>query len=105
MKAKIARKRKGRPHHSPIQGGRPKTDAPLQDLPERARNRSWQPGRKGQGGEGFSQGYGGSEGSGTGASGPDRQNSRQNSRENRRQNSRQNSRENRRQNSRKHNGR
>ena len=32
---------------------------------------SWLPGRKGQGGEGLSDGYGGSSGDGTGASGPD----------------------------------
>lgn len=34
-------------------------------------NRSWQPGRIGQGGEGLSEGYGGSDGPGTGASGPE----------------------------------
>ena len=33
---------------------------------------SWAPGRKGQGGEGFSKGYGGSKGVGTDASGPDK---------------------------------
>jgi hypothetical protein len=37
----------------------------------KARNRSWLPGRKGQGGEGLSKGYGGSAGAGTGASGPE----------------------------------
>jgi hypothetical protein len=37
----------------------------------KARNRSWLPGRKGQGGEGLSKGYGGSAGDGTGASGPE----------------------------------
>ena len=36
-----------------------------------ARKMSWLPGRKGQGGEGFSEGYGGSAGDGTGASGPE----------------------------------
>lgn len=36
-----------------------------------APNRSWQPGRIGQGGEGLSKGYGGSQGPGTGASGPE----------------------------------
>ena len=36
-----------------------------------ARNRSWDPGRKGQGGEGLSDGYGGSGGDGTGPSGPE----------------------------------
>ena len=34
-------------------------------------DKSWLPGRKGQGGEGFSEGYGGSTGDGTGASGPE----------------------------------
>ena len=36
-----------------------------------ARKMSWLAGRKGQGGEGFSDGYGGSAGDGTGASGPE----------------------------------
>lgn len=36
-----------------------------------ARKMSWFPGRKGQGGEGLSDGYGGSAGDGTGASGPE----------------------------------
>ena len=36
-----------------------------------AKDKSWVPGRKGQGGEGFSEGYGGSAGDGTGASGPE----------------------------------
>ena len=36
-----------------------------------AKNKSWVPGRKGQGGEGLSEGYGGSAGDGTGASGPE----------------------------------
>jgi hypothetical protein len=35
-------------------------------------NKSWSPGDKGQGREGYSKGYGGSAGKGTGASGPDR---------------------------------
>ena len=35
------------------------------------RKASWLPGRKGQGGEGLSDGYGGSAGDGTGASGPE----------------------------------
>jgi hypothetical protein len=34
-------------------------------------DKSWVPGRKGQGGEGLSEGYGGSGGDGTGASGPE----------------------------------
>jgi hypothetical protein len=67
----MARKVKGRPHRPPIQGGRPRKDAPPEDLPEIPRNRSWHPSRKGQGGEGFSEGYGGSGGAGTGPSGPD----------------------------------
>jgi hypothetical protein len=37
----------------------------------KAPNKSWMPGRKGQGGEGLSKGYGGSAGEGTGASGPE----------------------------------
>ncbi len=36
-----------------------------------APNKSWEPGRKGQGGEGLSKGYGGSVGKGTGPSGPE----------------------------------
>jgi hypothetical protein len=58
-----------KPHHPYPQGGRRKRDAPR--LPP-ARNRSWDPGDKGQGAEGLSKGYGGSAGSGTGPSGPDR---------------------------------
>ena len=48
-------------------------EAPVRSKPvkSKARNRSWLSGRKGQGGEGFSEGYGGSAGDGTGASGPD----------------------------------
>jgi len=38
---------------------------------EDARGKSRVPGRKGQGGEGLSDGYGGSAGEGTGASGPE----------------------------------
>ena len=41
-----------------------------------ARNRSWDHGDKGQGREGLSKGYGGSEGEGTGPSGPDHQKKR-----------------------------
>lgn len=37
-----------------------------------APDKSWAPGRTGQGGEGYSKGYGGSKGRGTGASGPDK---------------------------------
>jgi hypothetical protein len=36
----------------------------------KSKNKSWMPGRRGQGGEGLSDGYGGSAGNGTGASGP-----------------------------------
>jgi hypothetical protein len=36
------------------------------------RGMSWMPGRKGQGGEGLSEGYGGSDGAGEGASGPEK---------------------------------
>ncbi len=42
-------------------------EEPMPDTPP---DRSWLPGRKGQGGEGLSDGYGGSRGYGTGASGP-----------------------------------
>jgi hypothetical protein len=75
----MARRRTGRTHYPPQQGGKPKPkkDAPPEKLPARAPNRSWQPGRKGQGGEGFSQGYGGSGGFGTGPSGPDQRKGRQ----------------------------
>ena len=48
---------------------RPRKRPPEQPHP--AKNTSWQPGHKGQGSEGFSKGYGGSEGGGTGASGPE----------------------------------
>ncbi|MEI9899712.1 MAG: hypothetical protein WDN31_05680 [Hyphomicrobium sp.] len=37
----------------------------------RSAEKSWLPGQLGQGAEGLSKGYGGSEGEGTGASGPD----------------------------------
>ena len=42
---------------------------------DRSEGRSWSPGDKGQGREGYSKGYGGSGGKGTGASGPDRKKS------------------------------
>jgi hypothetical protein len=61
-----------RPHHTYRQGGKPKQDATARPLPKPARNKSWVPGRKGQGGEGLSKGYGGSAGKGTGPSGPER---------------------------------
>jgi hypothetical protein len=68
----MKRKQKGQPHHPYPQGGRPKKDAEGEAVSDRTRNdKSWLPGRKGQGGEGLSKGYGGSEGEGTGASGPE----------------------------------
>jgi hypothetical protein len=68
----MTRKQAGRPHHPYPQGGRPKKDSDPRPAPEPAPNdKSWLPGRKGQGGEGLSKGYGGSEGDGTGASGPE----------------------------------
>jgi hypothetical protein len=39
----------------------------------KSKNKSWMPGRKGQGGEGLSHGHGGSAGDGKGASGPEKQ--------------------------------
>jgi hypothetical protein len=39
--------------------------------PTQADDTSWAPGRKGQGGEGYSKGYGGSRGAGTGSAGPE----------------------------------
>jgi hypothetical protein len=68
----MARKPAARPHHRYRQGGRPKKDHAPSRAPRPAPNKSWAPGRKGQGGEGFSKGYGGSRGRGTGPSGPDR---------------------------------
>ncbi len=44
--------------------------AQRKDVPP-THNKSWRPGQKGQGGEGMSEGYGGSAGPGTGPSGPD----------------------------------
>ena len=45
--------------------------APAAEQPKPTRNRAWVPGHKGQGSEGFSKGYGGSAGDGTGPSGPE----------------------------------
>ena len=46
-----------RVHHSYRKGGRPKSDEPpTRDAKAPAPNKSWEPGRKGQGGEGFSEG-------------------------------------------------
>jgi len=68
----MKRNREAKPHHPYPQGGRPKRDAETETVPDKARNdKSWVPGRKGQGGEGLSKGYGGSEGEGTGKSGPE----------------------------------
>jgi hypothetical protein len=68
----MKRKQGAKAHHPYTQGGRPKQDAPTEPVPKPARNdKSWLPGRKGQGGEGLSEGYGGSAGDGTGASGPE----------------------------------
>ncbi len=68
----MERKSGARSHHPYPQGGRPKRDAPKEAAHETARNdKSWIRGRKGQGGEGLSKGYGGSGGDGTGASGPE----------------------------------
>jgi hypothetical protein len=61
-----------REHHSYRRGGQPKSDKSSKgpaDAP--ASNKSWEPGSKGQGGEGLSEGYGGSGGDGTGPSGPE----------------------------------
>jgi hypothetical protein len=68
----MSRKSIAKEHHPYPQGGRPKKDAAAVPVPEPARNnKSWLPGRKGQGGEGLSEGYGGSGGDGTGAAGPE----------------------------------
>ena len=62
---------KNRIHHSPRAGGEAKKDRPAVEPPTKpARNRSWTPGQKGQGGEGHSKGYGGGH-QGTGPSGPE----------------------------------
>lgn len=63
--------RSGRPHFPKRQGGKAIPNAPLLPLPGPAKNRSWQPDQPGQGGEGLSEGYGGSAGVGTGPSGPE----------------------------------
>lgn len=59
--------------HNPYpQGGEPSDNRHNEsdELPPSAQDAGWLPGRKGQGGEGLSKGYGGSEGPGTGPSGP-----------------------------------
>ena len=61
-----------REHHSYRRGGRPKSDkSPKGSAEAPTPNKSWEPGNKGQGGEGLSEGYGGSAGDGTGPSGPE----------------------------------
>jgi hypothetical protein len=68
----MTHKQSGKPHHPYPQGGRPKSGSDRRLTPEPAPNdKSRLPGRKGRGGEGLSKGYGGSEGDGTGASGPE----------------------------------
>jgi hypothetical protein len=68
----MTRRQKAKAHHPYPQGGHPKKDSESQPMSEPAANdKSWLPGRKGQGGEGLSKGYGGSDGDGTGASGPE----------------------------------
>jgi hypothetical protein len=69
-----AASRKGRVHRSPKQGGKPDPNAPSEPVPKvKGRNRSRANTQQGHGGEGFSKGYGGSGGKGTGKSGPDEQ--------------------------------
>jgi hypothetical protein len=68
----MSRKPDSKPHHTYRQGGQRKKDAPSVPSPPRSRNRSYVEGQKGSGAEGYSKGYGGSAGSGTGPSGPDR---------------------------------
>ena len=61
-----------REHHSYLRGGQAKSDEPSKGPSEPpAPNTSWEPDNKGQGGEGLSDGYGGSAGDGTGPSGPE----------------------------------
>jgi hypothetical protein len=64
----------GKVHRSPKQGGKPDPNAPREPVPNvKGKNRSRSSTQKGHGGEGFSKGYGGSGGKGTGKSGPDEQ--------------------------------
>jgi hypothetical protein len=68
----MPKKSSSKEHHTYREGGKPKKDAPVVSTPQPAPNdKSWLPGRKGQGGEGLSEGYGGSGGDGTGAAGPE----------------------------------
>jgi hypothetical protein len=64
------RKGVGRSDRYPIDYGVRDQEAAKEDKP--AKNKSWSPGDKGQGREGYSKGYGGSGGEGTGPAGPDR---------------------------------
>jgi hypothetical protein len=65
------KKKLGRSDRYPSDYGiRDKVRAAKED--KSATNKSWAPGDKGQGREGYSKGYGGSGGEGTGPSGPDR---------------------------------
>jgi hypothetical protein len=66
----------GRRHRPYRQGGKPIADVPTEEIPEAAQNKSWQPGRPGQGGEGFSEGYGGSGDDSAGPSGPEKKSDR-----------------------------
>lgn len=62
----------GRRHHTLQQGGQPDENATPEPVPkDTGKNRARDPVHKGQGAEGFSKGYGGSEGKGTGAAGPE----------------------------------
>jgi len=64
----------GKVHRPAKQGGKPDPDAPREPVPNvKGKNRSRSSTQKGHGGEGFSKGYGGSGGKGTGKSGPDEQ--------------------------------
>ena len=66
--------RKGNVHRPAKQGGKPDPNATPEPVPKvRGKNRSRAGTQHGHGGEGFSKGYGGSKGKGTGKSGPDEQ--------------------------------
>jgi hypothetical protein len=69
-------KRKDQPARDLGRSDRYPSDYGVRDQAERedkrAKDKSWSPGDKGQGREGYSKGYGGSAGEGTGSSGPER---------------------------------
>ena len=67
-RAKSSKAKVGRTDRYPSDYGVRDRDAAAQG----EKGKSWSPGDKGQGREGYSKGYGGSRGKGTGASGPDR---------------------------------